>query len=401
MTTHPRVTIIGAGPGGLLCARVLQRRGLEVSVYDADASADARNQGGTLDLHANMGQIALREAGLLEQFFALARPEGQAKRMMNAHGEVLMEHLPAEGEAAAPEIDRGQLRALLAASLVPGTVRWNHKLTSAEPLGGGVHRLTFGNGHEVKSDLVIGADGAWSRVRPLLSAAQPVYTGVTLLEAWFNHADERHPAVAEIVRGGHAFIRGDNAAMIAQRGSSGHIRVYIGLRAELDWLQAAQIDPSDTGAVRRALLERFAGWNPDLLTLIIGNDGPYIPRPLFVLPAPHSWPPTPGVTLLGDAAHLMSPFGGHGVNLALLDGSELALSLAHEPSVQAAVSAYERVMLPRAAELAVGANNALDEFFSAQAFGPEQAPDFDEEAERYKREAAAYAYRGSGASGQG
>lgn len=76
MTTPPRIAIIGAGPGGLLCARVLQQRGLAVTVYDADASAEARNQGGTLDLHADTGQIALREAGLLDDFFALARPEG-------------------------------------------------------------------------------------------------------------------------------------------------------------------------------------------------------------------------------------------------------------------------------------------------------------------------------------
>src|SRR3954453_6808339 len=114
MTTTPRIAVIGAGPGGLTCARVLQRHGIDVTVYERDTGVAARDQGGTLDLHADMGQIALREAGLLAEFRRLSRPEGQAKRTLNRRGEVVLEHLAEPGEDAAPEIDRGQLRRLLA-----------------------------------------------------------------------------------------------------------------------------------------------------------------------------------------------------------------------------------------------------------------------------------------------
>src|ERR1700761_4779743 len=92
-----RISIVGAGPGGLTCARVLQRHGLAVTVYDRDSGPAARNQGGTLDLHADDGQVALREAGLLEEFFRLARPEGQEMRELDSAGAILLHHVPEAG----------------------------------------------------------------------------------------------------------------------------------------------------------------------------------------------------------------------------------------------------------------------------------------------------------------
>lgn len=307
ITPAPQIAVIGAGPGGLTCARVLQRHGIDVTVHDRDASPDARNQGGTLDLHADSGQIALEEAGLLDEFHALARPEGQAQRVLTRHGEVLVDYRPTGAEDAAPEIDRGQLRTLLAQSLTPGTIQWGHTLTSVAPGPAGTHRLTFENGVTRDVDLVIGADGAWSRVRPLVSAATPVHTGVTFVEAHFDAVDTAHPAVAELVGDGQVFATGDHKGLIAQRNSNQHVRAYIAVRDEADPSRAAGVDPEDTEAVRAALLRAFAGWDERLLVLITDNDGPYVNRPLFVLPAPHTWPHTPGVTLLGDAAHLMTP----------------------------------------------------------------------------------------------
>ncbi|MCF3146475.1 FAD-dependent oxidoreductase [Streptomyces platensis] len=388
-TPAPRIAVVGAGPGGLTCARVLQRHGIDVTVYDRDASADARNQGGTLDLHADSGQIALREAGLLDEFHALARPEGQAQRMLTRHGEVLVDYRPTSDEDAAPEIDRGQLRTLLADSLAPGTIQWGHTLTSATPGPAGTHRLTFDHGVTRDVDLVIGADGAWSRVRPLVSDATPVYTGVTFLEARYDEVDTAHPAVAELVGDGNVFATGDHKGLIGQRNSNQHVRAYIALRADADWYRAADIDLDDTDAVRAALLRAFAGWDERLLVLITDNDGPYVNRPLFVLPAPHTWPHTPGVTLLGDAAHLMAPLGGYGANYAMLDGCELALALVRHDTHDEAVTVYERTMMSRAAAVGDGAE-AL-----AGVFGPgdrdrSDVPDFAEAKERYRQGAAAY-----------
>lgn len=96
ITQTPRIAIIGAGPGGLICARILQQHGITAAVYDRDAGPAARDQGGTLDLHADNGQIALREAGLLEEFFQLARLEGQEMRQMDPAGTILFHHVPSK-----------------------------------------------------------------------------------------------------------------------------------------------------------------------------------------------------------------------------------------------------------------------------------------------------------------
>ncbi|MYS52446.1 NAD(P)-binding protein, partial [Streptomyces sp. SID6013] len=191
-TASPRIAVVGAGPGGLTCARILQRHGITVSVYDRDAGPDTRDQGGSLDLHADNGQIALREAGLLDDFFRLSRPEGQEMRQLDPSGAVLFHHVPERDERFKPEIDRGRLRDLLLGSLHPGTVRWGHALRAVDGPADGPRRLRFANGAVVDCDLVVGADGAWSAVRRALSGATPRYSGVSFLEAWFHDVPARH-----------------------------------------------------------------------------------------------------------------------------------------------------------------------------------------------------------------
>ncbi|WP_371648985.1 MULTISPECIES: FAD-dependent oxidoreductase [unclassified Streptomyces] len=365
MPTH-RIAIIGAGPGGLTCARILQQHGITAAVYDLDASRTARNQGGTLDMHPGSGQHALREAGLWDDFLAQARPEGQQMRLVGRDGRILFDAIPPEADTAEgnPEIDRGQLRDLLLDSLKPDTVSWGHKLTRAEPLGNGTHRLYFADGTSTDADVVIGADGAWSQVRPLLSDATPLYTGVTFVETGLNDADTRHPRLAALTGNGTMMALHDNQAFVAQRNSGGHIRVYVGMRTAQDWHQQAGLALTDTAAVREALLKKFAGWSPDLLGFITATDTGYTNRPLFALPVPHTWTHTPGVTLLGDAAHLMSPFSGMGANLAMLDGADLAHALIESPTTDDAIRAYETVLLPRSIQAAEGAAEGINSAFS-------------------------------------
>ncbi|HVV22845.1 MAG TPA: NAD(P)/FAD-dependent oxidoreductase [Pseudonocardiaceae bacterium] len=374
-----RVAIVGAGPGGLTCARVLARHGIAATVYEADASATARDTGGTLDLHADSGQIAVEDAGLLTEFLALARPEGQAKTRMDHRGTVIASFEPDADDVAAPEIDRGQLRTMLAAHV--DDIRWGHNLLTATPLADG-HRLTFANGTTIDVDLVIGADGAWSRVRPLLTDATPRPTGVTLVDVRFDDVDERHPDLAALVGDGHLFANsGTGQAIIGQRNSNGVIRAFIGIRTDADL---------DATTVRDFLLAEFDGWSEPLRRFITDTDGGYSIRPLSVLPAPLTWTRRPGVTLLGDAAHLMSPFGGFGANLAMLDGAELAHAIAGAPTLDAAVESYESVMLARSGPLAVEANTALTEFFATRRFTTGDFPDSAAEHQAYRDRAAAY-----------
>jgi 2-polyprenyl-6-methoxyphenol hydroxylase-like FAD-dependent oxidoreductase len=383
----PRIAVVGAGPGGLTCARVLQRHGVGVTVYDADAGVGARDQGGTLDMHADSGQIALEEAGLVAEFAAVARPQGQAKARLDKHGTAVASFEPEEGDTAAAEIDRGQLRALIAAHVDPGTVRWGHRLVDVTPLGDGAHRLEFANGAVAEVDLVIGADGGWSRVRPLLSDARPQYTGISFLDVHYDDVETRHPEIAALVGDGHVFAGGpDGRGLIVQRNSD-HVRGYLAMRTELDWPDRAGVDLDDAGSVRRHLLDEFAGWAPELLRLITDNDGGFVNRAIHALPAPLAWESRRGVTLLGDAAHMMAPFGGFGANLAMLDGAELAVAIAEEAGVDDAVRRYERTMLPRSGTHAVGANGALQRFFSA-AGADHAAPDHAEEHRRFEAAAA-------------
>ncbi|WP_331771177.1 FAD-dependent monooxygenase (plasmid) [Embleya sp. NBC_00888] len=369
---HARIAVIGAGPGGLTCARILQQRGMAVTVYDRERGPDARDQGGTLDLHAGNGQIALREAGLLDEFFASARPEGQEMRQLDPTGEVLFHHVPEADELFKPEIDRGRLRALLLDSLRRGTVRWGHALDRIDGPADGPRRLRFADGTTVEADLVIGADGAFSRVRPAVSHAVPEYIGVSFLEAWFSDVENRHPDIAELVGAGGAAAADGDRCLFAQRNSGNHIRVYIIRRAPVDWIAACGLAADDTDGIRARVLAEYAHWSPRLCRMITDNDGRYVDRPLFALPVPHTWEHNPTVTLLGDAAHLMPPLGV-GVNLAMLDAAELALALSNAATVDDAIRTYEKSMFPRSTETAEALEGAAEHLLSAD------VPDFGNE----------------------
>ncbi|MFH0172675.1 FAD-dependent oxidoreductase [Streptomyces cacaoi] len=347
---HHPVAIIGAGLGGLTLARVLHVHGVEAAVFDLDASPGARTQGGMLDIHLDSGQEALRAAGLHEEFRTLVLPGGQATRVLDKDAVVRFEGAD-DGAGERPEVDRGALRDLLLHSLPEGTVRWGAKITGARPLGEGRHEVLLEDGSAFTTDLLVGADGAWSRIRPLLSDARPAYTGVSFVETDLLEADVRHPVSAGVVGGGFLLALGPGKGFLAHREPDGSLHVYTALRVAEDW--ADSVDFGDAEAARGHVLEHFADWDKSLRALVADADGPLVPRLIHALPVGHRWDRVPGVTLLGDAAHLMSPFAGEGANLAMLDGAELGLALAAHPGErEAALAAYEEKLFPRSASAA-------------------------------------------------
>ena len=396
--TSPTIAIIGAGLGGLTLARVLQLNSIPVTIYEREPTSSSRNQGGSLDLHGDSGQQALSVAQLTEQFRKLVRPESEGTKIVGKDGKVTYvdeESGPPGNDR--PEIDRGDLRGLLLDSLESGTIKWGYNLSKCE-IDGGKVKLTFIEPTEIiEVDVVIGADGTWSRVRPLLSSALPEYTGVIFIDIQITDVDGTNAEIGKLVGPGTLCALDNNKGLIAQRNSGGKVRVYIALRVALSWIQESPI-PSlvtkqDYHQIQQLLLSNFSDWDTSLQDFIRKCDvheSIWALRPLYSLPADHSWEANSHVTILGDAAHVMSPFAGEGANLAMLDAAELAEAIVQATNegkgdLKDTFREFEKKMLERSAVFTVeslqnqnlfvsenGAKDAGDLMKELMARGPPQ-----------------------------
>jgi 2-polyprenyl-6-methoxyphenol hydroxylase-like FAD-dependent oxidoreductase len=367
------IAIIGAGLGGLTLARVLHVHGIPSTIYEAEDSPTARAQGGMLDIHEHNGQLALKAAGLFDKFLEIVHPGGQATRLLDMDGSVLFDGLD-DGTGGRPEVPRGELRRILLDSLPTGTVRWGHKLTKVSPLADGQYMLTFADGSTESTHLLVGADGAWSKVRSLLSDATPTYVGTSFVETYLYDCDVRHKASAEAVGSGSLFALAPGKGIAAHREPNGVLHTYVQLNKPKEWIDA--IDFSAPSTALACVAKEFKGWAPELTALITDGETTPIPRALHALPIEHRWDRVPGVTLLGDAAHLMVP-SGEGANLAMFDGAELGKAIAaHPDDIESALIAYEKDLFPRSAfeaaeakvvlEMCLGSNSpkSLVDFFT-------------------------------------
>ena len=235
-TTNPtsRIAIVGAGPGGLVLARLLYLAKLQLVLYEAEPSRNSREQGGSLDLHEESGQLALHAAGLYCEWKKFARSEGEDMRVSDSQGELFMEEV-GTGGGTRPEVDRIQLRGLLLDSLPEGAIQWGHKIRSisANSNGNGkhdVHLETASGARTETFDLVVGADGAWSKVRPLLSDIKPYYSTISCLDTRIRSVDNLHPAISKLVGQGLYLAFSGKKGMVAQRNGDASIRTYIMLQ---------------------------------------------------------------------------------------------------------------------------------------------------------------------------
>ncbi|KAF2872284.1 hypothetical protein BDV95DRAFT_492060 [Massariosphaeria phaeospora] len=389
MTSSPRskkIALIGAGPASLSLAAILHRNHIPTTIYEA--ASTLRHQGGSLDLHPQSGQLALREAGLWEEFVRHARPECDCLKLMdlvdgkvcldeneneNEHGDVeagIREQVrSAQGVEASlkgrPEIDREILVRVLFGGVGKGSVKFGMKVESVkigekEEDGEEKYDIQFSDGTEEKGfDLVVGGDGAWSKVRRFLTHVGPVYSGISCVELWHsptaaaNSQKNSDDAWFDAYVGkGSCFAFGDGCALLAQRQGDGATRTYACLRTPESFLSTCGIDWTSPTALTSLTTRYFSHIAPPLLRLLSLSTARLVPRTLYELPLDFAWTARPGVTLIGDAAHLMTPFAGEGVNVGMGDAvvlaREIGMWVKGEKVVGEAVGAYEGEMRGRA-----------------------------------------------------
>ncbi|KAG5754968.1 hypothetical protein H9Q70_002408 [Fusarium xylarioides] len=371
MSAKAPIAIIGAGPSGLTLARLLEINSIDYIVYERDASPEPKfiNQGRTLDIRASSGQLALKEARLFDEFEGIARWDASRVFMQNPSGTVTAVF----GEDRdAPEIDRLQLRKLLLDSIPTTKIRWGHRVKSIEkgeePTK---HRIHFCNGTSTSGfRLIVGADGAWSKVRPLLSSAKPDYSGKVFIEGSISYDNPSYNAAL-----------GQHKIMAVQQLADRSYRFYMGMDAPEE-LYRRPLSHQDTEDIRQKLLsssEFFANWAPNLKEYLTNAEGPFHAWPLYRLPASSvSWERVPGVTLLGDAAHLATPLVGEGVNMAMLDALMLAKAIVkyrtetngadtEDDQLERALTEYEKEMFERGQDYIRRCMAREVEFFSENA----------------------------------
>ncbi|KAL7944067.1 FAD/NAD(P)-binding domain-containing protein [Trichoderma barbatum] len=352
----PAIAIIGGGPSGLAFARLLEVNKIDYVVYERDASSTVEGQGGSLDIHGKTGQIVLKEAGLFDEFKKYARWDATKTLVQDKNGTT---HLVFGEEQDAPEIDRASLRKILLESIPPSKIQWNHAVGSVEKLDSGETVINFKNGSS-------------------LTSAKPQYSGKHYLEAKISNSNPFHPTIAEKVGSGNLIAMGEAKQVSAQAQGDGSYRIYLGLTVAEDFATngPVEISKADGETARSHFITNadfFGTWGSPLKDIIVNSEGAFRPWPLYHLPSDAlSWISVPGITVIGDAAHVSTPFVGEGVNCSMYDSLVLASQIVERglDQLAAAVEAYEKEMFQRGKDLIERSNGSASLLFAQDAPKP-------------------------------
>lgn len=354
-----KIAIVGGGPGGLTLARLLQLKGVDVTVYERDPDKYARVQGAPLDLHDDSGLAAIIKADLLREFKDNFLAGADRMKILNPGAEVLYsdhDTKPRENfghQHFRPEIDRGVLRKILLESLQPRTIVWNSHFISLEKQNEG-WQLHFKNGETAYADIVIAADGANSKIRPYITDIKAFYSGITMLEGNIYDAQNVVPEISALLNGGKIMAFGQSKDILMGQKANGEIGFYASFKANENWAAHSGLDFYNREQMLNWFRQEYADWHSIWYSLFENAATPFIPRPIYCMPLDQTWETLPNLTMIGDAAHVMPPFAGEGVNMAMLDALELSESLTtgEYATIQDAIAGYEINMRQRAAVIA-------------------------------------------------
>jgi 2-polyprenyl-6-methoxyphenol hydroxylase-like FAD-dependent oxidoreductase len=329
--------IAGGGIGGLAAGIALQQTGWKVTIYEQAAEIKAIGAGLTLWSNAvkalyRLGmQPELAEMGLPALAGGFFTPKGQLLAGIS-YAELLEKY-----GAPSLAVHRADLLEALLKKLEPGSLRLGARLLDFSQESAGVS-ATFSNGETVQAGLLVGADGIHSRVREKLFGPYPLrYAGYT---AWRGVAPA--PVASQPFPAGETWGKGQRFGLVPLSRQ----RVY--------WFATANRPEKETDnpASRQAELEElFGGWHFPISELIETTPaGTILRNDIYDLPPLNKW--TAGrVTLLGDAAHPMTPNLGQGACQAIEDALVLAGCLAKVAEVPVALREYERLRLRRTASI--------------------------------------------------
>ena len=391
LTPQSRIAIVGGGPAGLTLGLLLHKQNIPFTIFELrpkPSDEEFSQPSGSLDLHEHSGIAALKACGLFEQAMALTGDCTQEQKIADKSGNIIYEDAVGDDR---PEIYRHDLTKLLTSHLPTASIQWSHKLIDAKRVttsGTSAIELDFGIHGKHAFDLVVGADGAWSRVRALLTDVKPHYVGIHNITMTIRQMTTKYPELLALVGHGTFFSLADKHGVFAQRASQDSARMYIMLSTEdKDYTSTSGLAGKTPVQAKDLLVGDGAMLNPwgEIIKQLIAvacedesahNGGANLDiKPFYTLPAGHSWDHQANATLIGDAAHLMNPPAGEGVNIAMRDALLLSEAIikaykaesldndTFQHVLDTGIKDFEVDMAARAVEMAEGTREVSEVMF--------------------------------------